>query len=111
MRSDIAYVIEVVAHYASNLSNDHKRAVLIMLHYLQNMMNYDLIYMKHDSEIIDYSDSNYADDVSIHHFTIKYVFYLVRELITVRSTLMKMIALSTVKTEYITLCSAVQETL
>ena len=74
-------------------------------------MNHDLIYTKHDNEIIDYSNLNYVDDVSTHCFITKYVFYLVKELITVRSILIKMIALLMTEIEYMMLCFTAQETL
>ena len=32
-RPDITYAVEVVAYYVSNFNNNHKKAVLIMLHY------------------------------------------------------------------------------
>ena len=70
-------------------------------------MNHDLIYTKHNNEIINYSNSDYINNMSICCFTAEYVFYFAEEFITARLTFMKMIILSMMKTEYMTLCSAV----
>ena len=105
MRSDITYVIEVVTCYASNLSNNYKKVVSIMLCYFQSIINHDLIYIKHNNEIINYNDLDYISNINIYHFIIKYVFYFTKEFITARSTFIKTIALSIIKTEYMILYS------
>ena len=35
-----------------------------IFHYLKDTVNHELIYMKHDENLVNYNDSDYADDVS-----------------------------------------------
>ena len=77
--------------------------------YLKDTVNHELIYMKHDENLVNYSDSDYADDVSTCWSTAEYVFYLAEDLIIYKSSLMKIVVLSTAETEYMILYSAVQE--
>ena len=109
-RPDIAYSVGVVSQYFSNLSEEHKQAVLQIFHYLKDTVDQGLVYTKNDDDhLVSYSNSDYTDDITTYQSITEYVFYLAKGLIAYRSSLLKIIALLTIKSEYIMLCMAVQE--
>ena len=60
-RSDIAYIVEMLGRYLSNLVMDHWKAVKQVMRYLQRTKDYMLTYRISDRlEIIGYSDSGYV---------------------------------------------------
>ena len=66
-RSDIAYSVKVVSQYFSNLSKEHKQAILQIFHYLKDTVDQNLIYTKNNSNhLINYSNSDYTDDIITH---------------------------------------------
>ena len=66
-RSDIVYSMRVVLWYFSNLNEEHKWAVLQIFCYLKNTVDWGLIYIKNDDDhLVDYSDSDYVDDIITH---------------------------------------------
>ena len=103
-RSDIVYAVRVVSWYVSNSSKQHKQAVKQIFCYLKDTVNHELIYTKHSRNLINYNDSNYADDVNTCWSITEYVFLLVKNLIVYKLSLMKIITLLTAETEYMILC-------
>ena len=109
-RPDIAYSVGVVSRYSSNLSEEHKRAVLQIFRYLKGTVDRGLVYTKNGgSHLVGYSDSDYAGDITTRRSTAGYVFYLAGGPIAYRSSLLKTVALSTTESEYMALCMAAQE--
>ena len=78
-----------------------------IFHYLKDIVNHELIYIKHSRNLINYSDSDYADDVNTCQSITEYVFYFAEDLIVYKFSLMKIIMLSTAETEYMILCLTV----
>ena len=111
-RPDIAYSVRVISWYFSNLSKKHKWAVLQIFHYLKGIIDQGLVYTKNDSNhLVNYSNSDYTGNIITCWSTARYVFYLVRKLIVYKSSLFKIIALSTTESEYMALCMTAQETM
>ena len=109
-RSDIAYSVKVISQYFSNLSEEHKWAVLQIFCYLKGTVDQDLVYTKNGgNHLVSYSDSDYTDDITTCWSITEYVFYLTEESIAYRSSFLKTIALSITKLKYMMLCMAVQE--
>ena len=62
-RPDIAFVIELLGRYQSNLGIEHWRLVKKVLRYLQGTKGLMLMYRRSDSLHIEgYSDSDYVGD-------------------------------------------------
>ena len=68
--------------------------------------------MKNSSNhLIDYSNSDYTGDITICWSTAKYMFYFAEDSIVYKLSLLKIITLFTIKSEYMMLCMAVQKTI
>ena len=66
--------------------------------------------MKNGSNhLVSYSDSDYADDITTHWSTVRYVFYLAGGLIVYRLSLLKTVVLLTTESEYMMLYMTAQE--
>ena len=77
--------------------------------YLQELKNTKIIYLKDSHKgIFKISDSDYTEDAENRKFTHKYVFTLVREVISWFSQKQKITVTLITKVKYVRLCSAVK---
>ncbi|XP_068642072.1 secreted RxLR effector protein 161-like [Aristolochia californica] len=76
-RPDIAFVDGMLGRYQSNPGLDHWRAVKKVMRYLQGTKDYMLMYSRTDNlEVIDYSDSDFADCIDSLKSTSGYIFLM-----------------------------------
>ena len=76
-RPDICFTVNHLSQFGSNLTEDHLLAAQHVLHYLSTMQSHNITYSQNDStEIVGYSDSDWATDTDGHRSTTGYVFIL-----------------------------------
>jgi hypothetical protein len=114
-RFDLAYSVRVLSRYAHNLSSTHCALVKRMLKYVSETINVDLTFERsndqqsENSDLIDYSDSDFVELKNKRHSTENYLFMLVDETISHSSKQQFIIALSFCEIEYMTLSETVKE--
>ena len=76
-RLNIAFTIATLSKYNSNFSEKHCNYVKRVFRYLKNTLDYDIIFIVKESvNLINYSDSDFADTVNDRKFTRAFVFML-----------------------------------
>ncbi len=111
-RLDLVYSVRVLSRYAHNLDSTHCALVERVLRYIAGTINVDLIFEQSNdqqSDLIDYSDSDFVGLKDKGHSTREYVFTLVDETITHSSKQQLTIALSSCEIEYMILSKAAKE--
>jgi hypothetical protein len=79
-RLDIAYSVKVFSRYAHNLSSTHCALIKKVLRYIAETINVDLTFKRSEnqqsenSDLIDYSDSDFVELKDTRHSTKDYVF-------------------------------------
>ena len=71
-RPDIAYAVNSVSRFLNNYSNDHWRAVKRILAYLSGTIGHGIEFRGGGSELVGYSDADYAGDVETRKSTTGY---------------------------------------
>ncbi|XP_046602591.1 secreted RxLR effector protein 161-like [Neodiprion lecontei] len=100
-RPDIAYAVNSVSRFLNNHSDEHWRAVKRILAYLSGTIGYGIEFCGSGSELVDYSDADYAEDAETRRSTTGYVFQLAGGPITWASQRQKLVTLSTTEAEYV----------
>jgi hypothetical protein len=111
-RPDICYTVSVLSRYMQNPRELHWRFVKKLLKYIKTTKDFCLVYTKNkssDSELIGYSDADYAGSVEDRRSTSGYVFTYKNCLVTWNSGKQKTVSLSSTEAEYIALTTAVKE--
>ena len=109
-RPDIAYAVGSVARYSANPSSQHWSAVKRIMRYLRGSAEFGVMYVQGEqSELMGYSDSDWAGDLDDRKSTSGYVFLLSGAAVSWRSKKQSCVALSTAEAEYMALASAAQE--
>jgi hypothetical protein len=103
--------VKVLSRYAHNLSSIHCALVKRVLRYIADTINVDLTFNKQseNSDLIGYSDSDFAGLKDKRHSTGSYLFMLVDETISHSSKQQFIIVLSSCEVEYMTLFEAAKE--
>ena len=57
-RPNIAYSVSKMSRYTSNSGVDHWKAIIRVLRYLRNTLNYGLHYTRYPTVLEGYSDAN-----------------------------------------------------
>ena len=110
IRPDIAYVVEVLGRYQSNLGMDHWRAENKVMRYLQGTKDYMLMYRQTDNlDLVGYSDADFAGCVNSHKSTPGYIFVMADEAVSWRSAKQTLIATSTMEAEFISCFEATSQ--
>jgi hypothetical protein len=79
-RFDLTYSVRVLSRYAHNLSQIHCALIKRLLRYVVDITNVDLKFNKQSNDdLIDYSDSDFADLKDKRYLIDKYVFMLTDE--------------------------------
>lgn len=109
-RPDLAYGIGLVSRFMSKPGQMHWEAVKWLLRYIKGSLNLELMYTT-DKElhIQGFCDSDYAADLDRSRSISSYVFSVGGNVVSWRSNLQRVVALSTTEAEYISLTEAVKE--
>ena len=110
-RPDLAYAMSVLSKYLDKPTYEHLRAAKYVLRYLRGTTDLTLVYKRGNTEIIGYSDADWAGDLDERRSTSGYLFTLNGTAISWRSKLQDTIALSIVKAEYIAMSEAIKESI
>ena len=108
-RPDITYAVCNVAKYCSKPTNKHWTAVKRIFRYLKGTVNLGILYTHCSSDVIGYSDADWAGDKSDRRSTSGYCYVLGRGVVSWRSNKQTCVALSTAEAEYVALSGAAQE--
>ena len=78
MRSDIAFIVNVLDRYLSNLGHDHWVVAKKVMRYLQRTKDFMFVYWRVDNlEVVGYSDFDFGGCSDDHKSTLGYIFTLV----------------------------------
>ena len=108
-RPDLAYAISRLSRYTSNPAQEHWDALVRVLRYLKNTLDYGLHYTKYPPVVEGFSDANWISDTTESKSTSGYVFTLGGAAISWKSSKQKCIARSTMESEFIALDLAGEE--
>ncbi|KAH9806487.1 hypothetical protein KPL71_002780 [Citrus sinensis] len=112
IRSDIAHAVSVVSRYLSCPGKVHWNAVKWIMRYLKGSSTCGLLYGKTKSdkiEVMKFVDSDFAGDLDRRKSTSGYMFVLNSYLISWKSSLQTVVALSSTEAEFIATTEAVKE--
>jgi hypothetical protein len=103
-RPDICFAVNRLSQYGSNPTQTHLIAAQHVLRHLRATQNYKLTYGKNDStELIGYSDSDWAGDKDTYRSTTEYTFILSGGSIAWATRKQRTVALSSTEAEYMAL--------
>ena len=109
-RPDIAHAVGNVARFCSQPTKQHWNAVKHIMRYLKGTSDYGLLYQKEEAtNLIGYSDADWAGDLDDRKSTSGYLFKLSGAAVSWRSRKQTCVSLSTAEAEYMALAAAAQE--
>lgn len=109
-RLDLAYAVGLISRFMTNPLKEHWQAVKWVLRYIKGTVSTRLCYKKKgEFKITGYSDSDYNGDLDQRRSTSGMVFTAGGNPVSWRSSLQKVVALSTTEAEYVALAEAVKE--
>lgn len=109
-RPDLAYLVGIISRFMSNPIKNHWLGVKWVLRYIKGSLKTKLCYKKSsDFSLRGYCDSDFAADTDRRRSISGMVFTLGRNTISWKSSLQKVVALSTTEAEYMSLTEAVKE--
>lgn len=110
-RPDIAYAVNTVSRFTNKHTVEHWKAVKRIFAYLIGTINHGIEYRSggRDSELVGYSDADFAGDPETRRSTTGYVFFLANGAITWSSRRQKLVTLSTTEAEYVAASTATRE--
>lgn len=109
-RPDISFAVNLVSRYVSNPGKAHVNAVKRIIRYLICTKTLSIVYHT-NTELVGYSDSDFAGDVDSRKSTTGYLFLMNGGPVTWASRKQNTIALSTTESEYMAACDAAKEIL
>ena len=107
-RPDIAVAVGEVAKYSNNPGKQHWMAVKRILRYLKETVNLGINCDPDSTELVGYSDADWAGDLDTRRSTTGYLFKFGNVPICWKSKRQPTVALSTAEAEYMALSMAVQ---
>ncbi|KAH9096785.1 hypothetical protein LEN26_017339 [Aphanomyces euteiches] len=113
-RPDIAFTVTLLSRHLNNPAEEHQHIAKRVLRYLRGSKDFGICYSKQDSTeftIELYVDADYANDAITRRSTSGYLLYLNGCLISWKSKLQNIVALSTSEAEYISMSYGLQEAL
>lgn len=113
-RLDTAYGVSLVSRFMSKPFKKHWNVVKWLLRNLKGSMNKGLVYSSNTkgiSYIEGFCDSDYTADLNKRRSLTGYVFTIGGNLVSLKSILYHIIALSTTEAEYVTLTKAIKESI
>lgn len=109
-RPDIAYAVNLVSRYVSNPGTIHVNAVKRIIRYLICTRDKSIVY-DCNSELVGYSDSDFAGDLDSRKSNTGYIFLMNGGPVTWASRKQNTTALSTTESEYMAASDAAKEIL
>jgi len=108
-RPDISFAVSQVAKFCSKPNKQHWTAVKRVFRYLKGSVYYGIRYLKSASDVVGYSDSDWAGDAADRKSVSGYCFMFQGGCVSWKSKKQSTVALSTAEAEYNALNSAAQE--
>ncbi|KAM2838666.1 hypothetical protein COP1_030352 [Malus domestica] len=108
-RPDLAYAVSRLSRYTSNPAKEHWDALVRVLRYLKNTLDYRLHYTKYPHVVEGFNDANWISNTTESKSTSGYVFSLRGAAISWKSSKQKCIARFTMEYEFIALDLAGEE--
>jgi len=108
-RPDIAQAVGVVSKFNANPTEAHLTAVKRIFCYLKRTVDLSLQYSAGDSQLVGYSDADFANDLDTRHSVTGNIFLMSNGAVSWLSNRQTIVALSTTEAEYVALTSAAQE--
>ena len=111
-RPDLAYGVNLVSRFISKPSKDHWKVVKWLMRYIRGSMSVGLVYepkKEGESCISGYCDSDYAADLDKRRSITGYAFTFGGNLVSWKSNLQYIVALSTTEAEYVALTEVIKE--
>lgn len=110
-RPDIMFAVSLVSRFLNCFDESHWNAVKKILKYLKDTKDYGLCYHLTDqsSDLIGYSDADYANDIVTRRSVSGYVFIKNGAAVTWASQRQQTVALSTTESEFMAACAATKE--
>lgn len=109
-RPDLAYGIGLVSRFMSKPGTIHWEAVKWLLRYIKGSLDLQLMYTKQmDFVVQGYYDSDFARDLDKRRSISGYVFTVGGNVVSWKSGLQKVVALSSTEAKYMALTEAVKE--
>lgn len=108
-RPDIMYGVSLVSRYLNCYDQTHWNVVKKILRYLKGTKDYGLCYTPSKSNLVGYSDADYAKDTSTRRSLTGYVFMKNGAAVTWATQRQQSVALSTTEAEFMAACSATKE--
>ncbi|KAB2635571.1 hypothetical protein D8674_026105 [Pyrus ussuriensis x Pyrus communis] len=109
LRPDLAYAVSWLSRYTSNQAQKHWDALVRVLRYLKNTLDYGLHYTKYPPVVEGFSDANWISSIIESKSTSGYVYTLGGAAISWKSSKQKCIARSTMESKFIVLDLAGEE--
>lgn len=110
-RPDIMFAVSLVSRFLNCYNQMHWNAVKKIFKYLKASKDYGLCYTKtaQPSEIVGYSDADFANDLDTRRSVTGYVFIKNGAAVTWSSQKQQTVALSTTEAEFMAACAATKE--
>src|SRR5277367_6574768 len=112
-RPDIAFTVFKLSKFNANPTNTHFKAALHVLRYLKSTRNYCIVYRRSPTvpitDIIGYSDANFASDEDDRKSYTGYVFIINGGPVSWSTHKQHTVALSSMEAEYMALSDAARE--
>jgi hypothetical protein len=111
-RPDLCQPVGVLAQFVSSPGQEHWAALKQVLRYVNDTTKHGLLFTKGSKSEIDiegFVDADWAGNPDNRRSTTGYAFYVCENLVSWRSKLQEIVALSSTEAEYVAACQAVQE--
>ena len=109
-RPDISHAVQKLSQFTSKFSQAHVTAVKRVFRYLNGTRNLGITYYPtSDTEILGFTDADWAQDISDRKSTSSYVFTLSGRAISWSSKKQTSVALSTMEAEFVALSHATKD--
>ncbi|GBP87760.1 Retrovirus-related Pol polyprotein from transposon TNT 1-94 [Eumeta japonica] len=108
-RPDIMFAVSQVSRYLHSYDDSHWNAVMKILKYLKETKDHGLNYMSECTDLIGYSDADFANDIETRRSITGYVFLKNGAAVTWSTQRQQTVALSTTKSEFMAVCAATKE--
>lgn len=112
-RPDIAQAVSVTSRFMSNHGKEHWSALKWLMRYLKGATDVGILFdglSKHEGdELKGWCDSDFAGNVDTRKSQSGYIFTLYGSVVSWKSSLQSVVALSTTETEFMALTAAVKE--
>jgi hypothetical protein len=109
-RPDLAFAVSLLARFQSNPGINHWSALLHVIGYIKNTIDYGLTYSReYDITPTAYADADYGGCIDTRRSTSGYVFTMAGGAVTWSSKRQATVALSTVEAEYVAMSRCAQQ--